>query len=73
MVAESEIEGVYGLPLDIHALLEKFQCIVKAAKCRRGDDDILQTSSLNYIFQFVKKSMKVSMSMKSKQKSSRWG
>ena len=42
IVVASEIEDIRGIHLDINALSEQLQLILKSIKCRCGDNDIIE-------------------------------
>ena len=55
VAASAEIEVGHGLPLDNNSLSEQLQRIVKAAKCRRGDNDKNKFSPLKYCCEVIKR------------------
>ena len=55
IVSESEIEVIHGLPLVTHDLVEQLQYSAKSVKCRSVNNDIQQTSSLNYCRKVIKR------------------
>ena len=55
IVADSDIGGGHGLPLDINYLLEHMERIIKAVKCWYGDNYIIN----NVTPEFIKRSNEI--------------
>ena len=54
IVEISEIEDVHGLTLDCRDVSERLQRIIKAFKCRCGENDINKKPPLNYFRKLIK-------------------